>query len=113
MEVMRFTEKQKKVTIYEIDDGARDVVICTNEREVTEENPNDEAEKATMYEYDGNILYRLMKSVRIQNHFSPMAEMNSRPMQWWNMPIRRLTNTQLSSWKKELSKEVESYENLG
>jgi len=46
MEVMRFTEKQKKVTIYEIDDGARDVVICTNEREVTEENPNDEAEKA-------------------------------------------------------------------
>lgn len=55
MEVMRFTEKQKKVTIYEIDDGARDVVICTNEREVTEENPNDEAEKATMYEYDGNI----------------------------------------------------------
>lgn len=55
MEVMRFAEKQKKITIYEIEDGARDVIICTNERKVTEKNPNDGAESATMYEYDGNI----------------------------------------------------------
>lgn len=55
MEVMRFSEKQKKVTIYEIEDGAKDVVICINEREVTEENQNEESKKVTMYEYDGNI----------------------------------------------------------
>lgn len=60
MQTMKFSEKQEKVTIYELDNDTRDVAICLNEREVTgtEENQNeDESEKkeTTMYEYDGNI----------------------------------------------------------
>lgn len=54
---MRFSEKQEKVNIYELESGARDAVILTNEREVTEtESLEDGKEKeATAYEYDGNI----------------------------------------------------------
>lgn len=54
---MRFSEKQEKVNIYELENGARDAVILTNEREVAETEPlGDGKEKeSTAYEYDGNI----------------------------------------------------------
>lgn len=57
MNTMRFSEKQEKVNIYELENGARDAVILTNEREVAETEPlKDGKEKeATAYEYDGNI----------------------------------------------------------
>ncbi len=58
MQTMKFSEKQKEVTIYELDNDTRDAMICLNEREATEEKQNeDESEKkeTTMYEYDGNI----------------------------------------------------------
>ena len=57
MNTMRFSEKQKKTSIYELENGARDVVILTNEREVAETEPleDGEAKETTAYEYDGNI----------------------------------------------------------
>lgn len=53
MKVMRFELPQLKVSTYPLDSGM-DVMICTNERTVTEENP-EAGVSATMYEYDGNI----------------------------------------------------------
>lgn len=60
MQTMKFSEKQKKVTIYELENDTRDVVICLNEREAeeTEEIQNgeeSEEKEVTAYEYDGNI----------------------------------------------------------
>ena len=54
---MRFSEKQEKVSIYELENGARDAVILTNEREVTKTEPLEDGKKkdTTEYEYDGNI----------------------------------------------------------
>lgn len=54
MQKMRFSEKQETVTIHELDEEKRDVVICLNEKEVEEEN-QETGEKTTTYEYDGNI----------------------------------------------------------
>lgn len=56
MKTMRFSEKQEKVTIFELENDTRDVVICLNEQEVTEtESQGEEEKEVTMYEYDGNI----------------------------------------------------------
>ena len=57
MNTMRFSEKQEKVNIYELENGARDAVILTNEREVAETEPLEDGEEkeTTAYEYDGNI----------------------------------------------------------
>ena len=54
MQTMKFAEKQEKLKIYELGEGKRDVVICLNEKEVEEENP-ETGEKTKAYEYDGNI----------------------------------------------------------
>ena len=56
MKKMRFSEKQKDVTITTPEDGVTDVIILTNETEVTEKNEQSESdEEVTSYEYDGNI----------------------------------------------------------
>ena len=56
MKKMRFSEKQNDVTITTPDDGVTDVIILTNETEVTEKNEQSESEEeVTYYEYDGNI----------------------------------------------------------
>ena len=56
MKKMRFSEKQNDVTITIPEDGVMDVIILTNETEVTEKNEQSESEEeVTSYEYDGNI----------------------------------------------------------
>ena len=56
MKKMRFSEKQKDITITTPEDGVTDVIILTNETVVTEKNEQSESEEeVTSYEYDGNI----------------------------------------------------------
>ena len=56
MKKMRFSEKQNDITITTPEDGVTDVIILTNETEVTEKNEQSESEEeVTSYEYDGNI----------------------------------------------------------
>ena len=63
MKKMRFSEKQKDVTITTPEDGVTDVIILTNETEVTEKNEHSESEEeVTYYEYDGNI-FRTYKTI--------------------------------------------------
>lgn len=52
MKVMRFGLPQLKVSFYPLDKGM-DVMICLNEKTVTEENPESKT-PITIYEYDGN-----------------------------------------------------------
>ena len=63
MKKMRFSEKQNDVTIVTPEDGVTDVIILTNETEVTEKNEQSESdEEVTSYEYDGNI-FRTYKEI--------------------------------------------------
>lgn len=63
MKKMRFSEKQKDITITTPDDVVTDVIILTNETEVTEKNEQSESdEEVTSYEYDGNI-FRTYKTI--------------------------------------------------
>ena len=63
MKKMRFSEKQKDVTIATPEDGVTDVIILTNETMVTEKNEQSESEEdVTSYEYDGNI-FRTYKEI--------------------------------------------------
>ena len=63
MKKMRFSEKQNDVTITTPEDGVTDVIILTNETEVTEKNEQSESEEEiTYYEYDGNI-FRTYKEI--------------------------------------------------
>ena len=63
MKKMRFSEKQNDVTIVTPEDGVTDVIILTNETEVTEKNEQSESEEEiTYYEYDGNI-FRTYKEI--------------------------------------------------
>ena len=56
MKKMRFSEKQNDITITTPENGVTDVIILTNETEVTEKNEQSESEEeVTSYEYDGNI----------------------------------------------------------
>ncbi len=56
MKKMRFSEKQKDVTITTPEDGVTDIIILTNETVVTGKNEMSESdEEVTSYEYDGNI----------------------------------------------------------
>ena len=55
MKKMIFSEKQNDITITTPEDGVTDVIILTNETEVTEKNEQSESEEeVTSYEYDGN-----------------------------------------------------------
>ena len=54
MKKMRFSEKQKDITIATPEDGVTDVIILQNETKVTEKNEQS-GEDVTSYEYDGNI----------------------------------------------------------
>ena len=57
MKKMRFSEKQNDITITTPEDGVTDVIILTNETEVTEKNEQSESEEeVTSYEEDGNIV---------------------------------------------------------
>ena len=63
MKKMRFSEKQNDITITTPEDGVTDVIILTNETEVTEKNEQSESEEeVTYYEYDGNI-FRTYKTI--------------------------------------------------
>ena len=63
MKKMRFSEKQKDITITTPEDGVTDVIILTNEKVVTEKNEMSESEEeVTYYEYDGNI-FRTYKEI--------------------------------------------------
>ena len=63
MKKMKFSEKQNDVTITTPEDGVTDVIILTNETEVTEKNEQSESEEeVTYYEYDGNI-FRTYKTI--------------------------------------------------
>ena len=63
MKKMRFSEKQNDVTITTPEDVVTDVIILTNETEVTEKNEQSESdEEVTSYEYDGNI-FRTYKTI--------------------------------------------------
>ena len=63
MKKMRFSEKQNDVTITTPENGVTDVIILTNETEVTEKNEQSESdEEVTSYEYDGNI-FRTYKEI--------------------------------------------------
>ena len=63
MKKMRFSEKQKDITITTPEDVVTDVIILTNETEVTEKNEQSESdEEVTSYEYDGNI-FRTYKEI--------------------------------------------------
>ena len=61
MKKMRFSEKQKDVTITTPEDGMTDVIILQNETKVTEKNEQS-GEDVTYYEYDGNI-FRTYKEI--------------------------------------------------
>ena len=63
MKKMRFSEKQNDVTITTPEDGVTDVIILTNETEVSENHEMSESEEeVTYYEYDGNI-FRTYKTI--------------------------------------------------
>ena len=63
MKKMRFSEKQKDITITTPEDGVTDVVILQNETVVTEKNEQSESdEEVTSYKYDGNI-FRTYKEI--------------------------------------------------
>ena len=63
MKKMRFSEKQKDITITTPEDVVTDVIILTNETEVTEKNEQSESdEEVTSYEHDGNI-FRTYKAI--------------------------------------------------
>ena len=63
MKKMRFSEKQKDITITTPEDVVTDVIILTNEKVVTEKNEMSESdEDVTFYEYDGNI-FRTYKEI--------------------------------------------------
>ncbi len=63
MKKMRFSEKQKDITITTPENGVTDVIILTNEKVVTEKNEQSESEEdVTYYEYDGNI-FRTYKEI--------------------------------------------------
>ena len=63
MKKMRFSEKQKDITITTPEDSVTDVIILTNEKVVTEKNEMSESdEDVTFYEYDGNI-FRTYKEI--------------------------------------------------
>ena len=63
MKKMRFSEKQKDITITTPEDGVTDVIILQNETVVTEKNEMSESEEeVTSYEYDGNI-FRTYKTI--------------------------------------------------
>ena len=61
MKKMRFSEKQKDITIITPENGVTDVIILQNETNVTEKNEQS-AEDVTSYEYDGNI-FRTYKTI--------------------------------------------------
>lgn len=61
MKKMKFSERQKDVTIATPDDGVTDVIILQNEAEVTEKDEQS-GEDVMSYEYDGNI-FRTYKTV--------------------------------------------------
>ena len=61
MKKMKFSERQKDVTIAMPEDGVTDVIILQNETEVTEKDEQS-GEGVTSYEYDGNI-FRTYKTV--------------------------------------------------
>ena len=61
MKKMKFSERQKDVTIAMPEDGVMDVIILQNETEVTEKDEQS-GEGVTSYEYDGNI-FRTYKTV--------------------------------------------------
>ena len=63
MKKMRFSEKQNDVTITTPEDSVTDVIILTNETEVSEKHEMSESEEeVTYYEYDGNI-FRTYKNI--------------------------------------------------
>ena len=63
MKKMRFSEKQNDIAITTPEDGVTDVIILTNETEVTEKNEQSESEEDVIfYEYDGNI-FRTYKTI--------------------------------------------------
>ena len=63
MKKMRFSEKQNDINITMPEDGVTDVIILTNETEVSEKNEMSESEEdVTYYEYDGNI-FRTYKEI--------------------------------------------------
>ena len=63
MKKMRFSEKQNDVTITNPEGGVTDVIILTNETEVSGKNEMSESEEeVTYYEYDGNI-FRTYKTI--------------------------------------------------
>ena len=60
---MRFSEKQKDITITTPEDVVTDVIILTNEIVMTEKNEQSESEEDVIfYEYDGNI-FRTYKAI--------------------------------------------------
>lgn len=59
MKTMRFDRPQEKITVYSPEPGVKDVIICTNEREVEVKN---EGSTETAYEYDGNC-FRTFKEI--------------------------------------------------
>ena len=63
MKKMRFSEKQNDINITTPEDGVTDVIILTNETEVSEKHEMSESEEeVTYYEYDGNI-FRTYKEI--------------------------------------------------
>lgn len=52
MKKMKFDSKQPDLTIYELEDGKRDVLICLNEQEIKE--TDEQEQETTTYEYDAN-----------------------------------------------------------
>ena len=61
MKKMRFSEKQKDITIITPENGVTDVIILQNETKVKEKNEQ-YGEDVTSYEYDGNI-FRTYKTI--------------------------------------------------
>ena len=61
MKKMRFSEKQKDITITTPEDVVTDVIILTNETVVTEKDEQSDND-ITSYEYDGNI-FRTYKEI--------------------------------------------------
>ena len=61
MKKMRFSEKQKDITITTPEDGVTDVIILQNETVVTEKDEQS-GNDITSYDYDGNI-FRTYKNI--------------------------------------------------
>lgn len=92
MQTMRFSEKQDPVNVYNVEPDRMDVVICLNERQVTEKE-EETGKETTVYEYDGNI-FRTSELTE--------AEIRENPEKYMDYPGDELPTAEMSEYANKM-----------